>query len=236
MYTIAGALVKQTKTCPKTCPLRAKTSPKLPHASQREKENPSVSQRLTEGRDSTARIEGREVFRPAASAATLAWAGRPHIARWESPGAIQSGPSPGAPKLTTPSQRRDRFLTGPHAEDPSPCANRLRYAPVTVMGAILSKLGPVLAGIWLLFDRADKIASSELKSHVSRWLRTADPAAAVAGWLPTFVLIFDQVFGQRHFSWRCFGRSCVASLGAVTIVTLYWVASRPGQALSAIEA
>src|SRR2546425_1592943 len=56
MYTAAVASVKQTKTCPETCPRRARTSPKPPYASQREKKNPSASRRLTEGRDSTARI------------------------------------------------------------------------------------------------------------------------------------------------------------------------------------
>src|SRR5438309_11227577 len=57
MYTSALASVKETKTCQETSPRRARTSPKPPYASQREKENPSASQRLTEGRDSTARAE-----------------------------------------------------------------------------------------------------------------------------------------------------------------------------------
>src|SRR5437773_2448579 len=56
MYTAALASVKETKTCPETCPWRALTSPKPPFASQPEKKNPSASRRLTEGRDSTARI------------------------------------------------------------------------------------------------------------------------------------------------------------------------------------
>src|SRR2546427_56679 len=65
MYTTALASVKETETCPETCPRRARTSPKPPYASQREKENPSVSRRLTEGRDSTARIvQGRRPPRP----------------------------------------------------------------------------------------------------------------------------------------------------------------------------
>src|SRR2546429_5035285 len=40
MYTAALASVKETKTCPETCPWRARTSPKPPYASQHEKEKP----------------------------------------------------------------------------------------------------------------------------------------------------------------------------------------------------
>ena len=35
--------------CPPLCPRQAETHPKLPHASQTQKENPSANQRLTEG-------------------------------------------------------------------------------------------------------------------------------------------------------------------------------------------
>src|SRR3989442_12604532 len=40
MYTAALASVKETKTCPETCPWRARTTPKPPHARPHGKEKP----------------------------------------------------------------------------------------------------------------------------------------------------------------------------------------------------
>lgn len=77
-------------------------------------------------------------------------------------------------------------------------------------------------GIGYLFEQAETAVSSETKAAVSRWLLNLDPAGAVASWPMTFVTIFDRVFGERHLSWRCFSRSCVASLASVAMVTLMW--------------
>lgn len=77
-------------------------------------------------------------------------------------------------------------------------------------------------GIGYLFEQAENVASSETRTAVSRWLNNLDPAGAVASWPTTFATIFDHVFGERHLSWRCFSRSCVASFASVAMVTLMW--------------
>ena len=101
---------------------------------------------------------------------------------------------------------------------------------MTVLG-LLAFLG----GIGLLFERAESVASPALKLHVTRWLKTVDPARIAAGWLSSFVQVFDHLFGERLLSWRCFRRSCLASASAVLVVTLYWAVSRPNEVLAALE-
>lgn len=42
-----------------------------------------------------------------------------------------------------------------------------------------------------------------------------------------FIETFDGVFGDRHLTWRCFQRSCVASMVAVFVMTVVWVVLNP---------
>jgi len=90
----------------------------------------------------------------------------------------------------------------------------------------LSFLFGTLAFIWIVFEKGESVASSALKARITQWLK-GDPVRVVAGWLSTFPEVFDHVFGARHLSWKCFRRSCLASLGTVLAVTLYWATSRP---------
>lgn len=85
----------------------------------------------------------------------------------------------------------------------------------------------ITGGVWFLFERAETVASDEVKAAISRWLRNLDPAAALTNWPATFAAVFDRVFGERHLSWRCFSRSCIGSLVSVIIVTFFWTAIRP---------
>ena len=73
-------------------------------------------------------------------------------------------------------------------------------------------------GIWKLFSRAEATASPEVRNALSRWLRNLDPDKTVRRWPQTFIVMFDSVFDERHLSWRCFRRSCYASLGGVSIL------------------
>jgi len=85
-------------------------------------------------------------------------------------------------------------------------------------------------GVWALFDRAEAVATEEAKRAISRWLRNLDPGGPLAPWPTAFAAVFDRVFGARHLSWRCFLRSCVASVASVAIVTLLWVVVRRDEA------
>lgn len=91
----------------------------------------------------------------------------------------------------------------------------------------------VTGGVWALFDRAETVATEEAKQAVARWLRNLDPAGPLEWWPATFAAVFDRVFGARHLSWRCFGRSCVASVASVAILTGLWVVLRRAAAPAA---
>lgn len=88
------------------------------------------------------------------------------------------------------------------------------------------------AGVLTLFSFADKAASPEGKKRARalldfRWKDT------VTRWPSVFVEMFDSIFGKKHLTRKCFWRSCVASLAAVTICTLIFWWLRPDHTLSA---
>ena len=118
-------------------------------------------------------------------------------------------------------------------ESQLPCRSDVR-CDIMTDGHLLSTawLLSLLGSIWALFKIAETVASPTLKAQVTKWLKSPNPLDAVAGWLPSFVEVFDRLFGRRHFSWSCFGRSCLASVGAVLLVTFYWAATRPTEALA----
>jgi hypothetical protein len=71
--------------------------------------------------------------------------------------------------------------------------------------------------------------SSEIKKKISRWLRNIKPDRVNEGWPHHFISIFDTIFTNRHFSIKCFFRSCIASLIAIFILTLVWCLLRNTQ-------
>lgn len=91
---------------------------------------------------------------------------------------------------------------------------------------VASWLG-LIAGIWTLFDRAEKVVSEEVRTAISHWLQSVDPAKTFRSWPSSFVSIFDGVFGSRHFSLWCFWRSSIASLAFVLILTFTWGSVHP---------
>src|SRR4029453_729811 len=80
--------------------------------------------------------------------------------------------------------------------------------------------------ILTLFTHAENVASPDLKLRITRWVKNVEPRRA-SNWPSTFAQMFDHVFGSRHLTWRCFWRSCLASLAAVAILLLLWWALYP---------
>jgi hypothetical protein len=77
------------------------------------------------------------------------------------------------------------------------------YTTLFYLGAWVTTMGI----IWVLFDRAEKIASNELKDWIKGWLqKDFRPPGVVSVWPNTFVGVFDLIFGNRHLSWKCFFR------------------------------
>ncbi len=88
---------------------------------------------------------------------------------------------------------------------------------------ILSAVSLALAGfsVWLIvagfFSWVESLLKNATKSEIAGWLIGVEIGKKVDGWPGTFVRVFDQVFGEKHLSWKCFWRSCTASLGATLL-------------------
>jgi len=65
-----------------------------------------------------------------------------------------------------------------------------------------------------------------VRQNITEWLTT--PQATVA-WRHSWIRIFDSLLGEKHLSWKCFRRSCVASLCAVGVLWLLWMILRPSR-------
>src|SRR4051812_10875159 len=75
-------------------------------------------------------------------------------------------------------------------------------APVVVAGSVLG-----------VFELGERLASQRAKDALSQWLLSFDIQRAKA--LPDGTReFFERIFGERHFSLKCFIRSAVFSLGA----------------------
>lgn len=77
-----------------------------------------------------------------------------------------------------------------------------------------------IAGIWALFERAEVVLREDVRNRLSLWLRNRFSAAEMQRWPSFFTAIFDSIFGEQHFSWKCFIRSTIASVSAVIIMSL----------------
>lgn len=88
--------------------------------------------------------------------------------------------------------------------------------------AYFSAWGAILTGIWLLFSKAEDLAKTKTKTDIASWLKNSDLEEKLANWPTTFASIFDGIFGEKHFSWRRFSRSCVATCASALILTLLW--------------
>ena len=73
-------------------------------------------------------------------------------------------------------------------------------------------LSAALLGLTAL---AAKLLAPARKESLALWLMGAQGEES---WSRSFCALFDAVFGDRHFSWRCFWRSTVASLAAVALI------------------
>ncbi|NIR86336.1 hypothetical protein GWO13_01720, partial [Candidatus Bathyarchaeota archaeon] len=81
--------------------------------------------------------------------------------------------------------------------------------------------------IYKLFEKGDDLINDDAKQQLKSWILRLKPTEKMQNWPSTFAHWFDRVFGEKHLSWRCFFRSCLASLVAVVLVTLVWAALRP---------
>jgi hypothetical protein len=94
--------------------------------------------------------------------------------------------------------------------------------PVVVAGTVLG-----------VFELGEKLASQRAKDALSKWLLTFD--VRKAGALPDGTReIFERIFGERHFSLKCFIRSVAFSLGAMVFIILLGLLVHPHEFLGLI--
>jgi hypothetical protein len=86
--------------------------------------------------------------------------------------------------------------------------------------------GPVLG----VFELGEKFASQRAKDALSTWLLTFDVQKTKA--LPDGTQqLFERIFGERHLSLKCFGRSVAFSLGAMAFIGILCFLINPKELL-----
>lgn len=71
------------------------------------------------------------------------------------------------------------------------------------------------AGLWFLFDKAEAAMSARSRKQVVRWMQETELRPSIESMPAQFALMFDKLFGERHWSRRRFNRSCWASAASV---------------------
>lgn len=99
------------------------------------------------------------------------------------------------------------------------------------MGDTISLIVLFCGAIYGSFLALERVVSTECKKDIAEWLKGEKVSGSLTTWPRQFVALFDRVFGERHWSQKCFLRSCVASL--IVMVTLWglWVVRRPDDAV-----
>jgi len=87
----------------------------------------------------------------------------------------------------------------------------------------------ICGGIWGLFAKVESVLKEDTKRAVSSWLKNLNPEEVTATWPEQFIQVFDSIFGEKHLSWRCFWRSCLASLCSALVTIATVAAVRPGK-------
>ena len=94
--------------------------------------------------------------------------------------------------------------------------------PAVVAGSVLG-----------VFELGERFASQRAKDALSKWLLTFD--VKKAGALPDGTQeLFERIFGERHFTLKCFIRSAAVSIGAMVFIGILFVLISPQQFLKSI--
>ncbi len=78
-------------------------------------------------------------------------------------------------------------------------------------------------GLWFLFEKAENALSKESRDRVVGWIGQADWQPGIASIPSQFLVLFDRVFGEKHLSLSCLGRSAVATTVSVLLLSLVYV-------------
>jgi hypothetical protein len=71
-----------------------------------------------------------------------------------------------------------------------------------------------------LFEEVEKSLNYPTKLEIAIWLLDLSPTKTIERWQSTFLTMFNKVFGEKHWSWKCFWRSCLFTTATILIVML----------------
>lgn len=76
----------------------------------------------------------------------------------------------------------------------------------------------ITGSLWFLFEKAEDALSEETREQVAGWLAHTDFRGRLESIPAQFAVLFDRIFGEKHWSRKCFYRSMLASVLAATLV------------------
>lgn len=85
-------------------------------------------------------------------------------------------------------------------------------------------------GIYGLFYAIEKTVNKKAKIGATEWLKSMAERSISKTIVESprwFIEAFDSVFGEKHLTWRCFRRSCIASVIAVFVMAIFSFLSDP---------
>jgi hypothetical protein len=84
--------------------------------------------------------------------------------------------------------------------------------------------GGLFYGVQKFFEEIEKKLSVGTKDDIALWLLDLHPSGKFRDWRPTFAKIFNQVFGEKQLSWKCFWRSTLTStVTSVAVIVGAWL-------------
>lgn len=78
-------------------------------------------------------------------------------------------------------------------------------------------------GVYGLFYAIEQTANKKAKEGTAKWLKSMAEKSISQTIVESpiwFIEAFDSVFGKKHLTWRCFWRSCIASIAGVLVMTI----------------
>ena len=91
---------------------------------------------------------------------------------------------------------------------------------LTQMAAILIAGIGLGGGVVKLFDTVGARLNADTNLAIAVWILDSPTARPVPRWTSTCLALFNIVYGDRHFSRKCFVRSTVVSIGTAVISTV----------------
>ena len=75
-------------------------------------------------------------------------------------------------------------------------------------------------GLWFLFEKAERAVSDETRTSLGQRLGDIDQTVRLRSIPDHFATLFDTLFGERHWSEKCFIRSMIASTVTVGVISI----------------